>query len=71
MTAKLQPRDDKGHFIPLECPHCGNGILEYDGGSLWLCNGLADPGTTDKELEACPFWHWDGEVYDPKQAVGY
>jgi hypothetical protein len=66
-----RPRDDKGHFVPLACPRCGDGILQYDGGSLFLCNGLIDPGSTDKELEACPFWHWDGEAYDPHQADSF
>jgi hypothetical protein len=68
LSPKSAPRDDKGHFVPLDCPreNCGTGRLQYDGDGIWRCDGLADPGTTDKPLEACTYGHIDGEAYDPR-----
>jgi len=64
----LLPRDDKGHFVPLSCPraNCGNGRLHHEGQGYWRCDGLADPGSPDKPLEACTYIHVDGEPYDAK-----
>lgn len=59
---KTGPRDDKGRFIPRECPHCGCGKLEYEGHGVWACDGLVDPEDDRKELECCPFDHFDGEA---------
>ena len=58
----LSPRDNNGRFVPKKCPVCG-GTLEYEGHGVWACDGLVDPETTDKELECCPFDHFDGEIY--------
>jgi hypothetical protein len=57
------PRDEHGHFVPLECPRveCGAGTLRPEGGGYWYCDGLADPGHENAELEACWFYHIDGE----------
>ena len=62
-----RPYDDKGRKVPMSCPrdNCGGGKLQFEGDRLWRCDGLADPGSTDKPLEACSFIHIDGEAYQP------
>jgi len=69
-----RPRDDKGHFVPLDCPdpNCSAGRLVYEPSHshfgmtpIWRCDGLVDPGDPSKELEACGFSHIDGDPYDP------
>ena len=62
-----QPYDNHGRKVPMACPrsNCGNGKLQPDGPSYWMCDGLADPGRDDKPLEACTFMHIDGEPYEP------
>lgn len=69
MTRPQQPRDDKGQFVPLECPDpdCG-GRLRYVVRQpwcymMWLCDGLVGRGV--EPLEACTFMHEPGEPYDP------
>lgn len=66
------PRDDKGHFVPLDCPNpfCSAGKLVYEphtytyaAGGIWRCDGLVDPDDSNKELEACTFSHCDGDPY--------
>lgn len=59
-----QPRDEKGRFVPLDCPvrECGGGRLVHDGGPEWRCDGLVDPGHPDRELQACSHYHVDGEA---------
>lgn len=64
-----RPRDNKGHFIPLDCPNplCG-GRLRPDmmyGQEVWTCDGLVDPEDDRKELEACHFSHRPGDPYQP------
>jgi hypothetical protein len=54
------PRDDKGRFIPTLCNQCGDGHLRHQGDRLWACDGLLDPEDPNKELEACPAYHFDG-----------
>jgi len=62
-----RPFDDKGRFVPLRCENCGCGELRDQGDGSWQCDGLADPGHPDKELEACTHTHYDGE---PARATG-
>lgn len=64
MTLRIRPFDHTGRFIPLACPNpdCGAGTLRYEGNGEWRCDGLADPGRTDKPLEACPTVHFDGDA---------
>lgn len=61
------PRDNLGRYVPLDCPreNCGCGRLHYDRDGIWACDGLADPGSPEKPLEACTFIHIDGEAYEP------
>jgi hypothetical protein len=71
----MQPRDNKGHFVPLDCldANCSAGRLVYEPKRypgqpivhVWRCDGLLDPNDPSKELEACPFSHIDGESYQP------
>ena len=65
MGERRHPYDDRGRFVPLDCPNpaCGSGRLVYEGHGVWECDGLVDPGSTDKELEVCTFDHFDGEPY--------
>src|SRR5690242_7870994 len=36
-----RPRDDKGHFMSLECPDLDcDGHLEFEGDGIWQCCGL-------------------------------
>lgn len=60
-----QPRDDRGRFIPLDCPDplCGAGRLVAVRPGVWQCDGLVDPGTPIQELDICPFEHVDGGRY--------
>lgn len=60
-TIKRAPQDDKGRFIPVKCELCGGGTLRYQGSGFWSCDGLLDPEDPNKELEACPAFHYDGE----------
>lgn len=62
----MNPRDNKGHFVPLLCPapNCGSGKLQYEGNGVWRCDGLAEPERDDQPLFACPYAHFDGEPYD-------
>lgn len=62
-----RPRDDKGHFIPLDCPRwqCGCGKLRHEGRGYWKCDGLADPEDVNKPLVECSFSHFDGDPYTP------
>lgn len=59
------PRDNKGRFVPIDCPHfnCGGGRLRHQGNGLWCCDGLLDPGE-ECDLEACWFSHMDGQPYE-------
>lgn len=57
------PRDNTGKFIPGDCPVCGNGTLQYEGGGVWRCDGLDAPECDDQPLFACENVHFDG---DPK-----
>jgi hypothetical protein len=60
-----RPFDNRGRFIPLDCPlpECSAGKLYYEGDGIWECDGLADPGSTDKELEACAYAHRNGDPW--------
>lgn len=63
------PRDDKGKFVPLDCPrlNCGGGILRHEGDALfsyWQCDSLAAPENDDHELYPCDFVHIDGQPYE-------
>lgn len=62
---RRRPYDDRGHFVPLSCPVCGNGVLrlEHVPSGSWECDGLADPGSTDLELEPCIYGHFDGDPW--------
>ena len=65
------PRDDKGRFVPLDCPNplC-SGRLQQDhefGREVWTCDGLVDPEDDNKELEACTFAHVPGDPYQPSR----
>lgn len=72
----IGPRNDRGRFVPLDCPdpNCGAGRLVYEpehyalGGTVpvWRCDGLVDPCDTSKELQACEFTHIDGNPYPAK-----
>ena len=64
------PRDNKGHFVPLDCPDplCGGRLQEdsgYRGETIWTCDGLVDPEDDNKELQACNFSHRPGDPYQP------
>jgi hypothetical protein len=63
----VQPYDNRGRKVPLACPreNCGAGKLQYEGDGYWRCDGLADPGSDDKPLEACTYVHQDGTEYVP------
>lgn len=64
----MRPRDDKGRFVPLNCPVCGCGTLRLEverGASCWRCDGLLDPENDLAPLEACYFTHFDGDHYSP------
>lgn len=61
------PYDNRGRFVPLECknPACGYGKLQLEDPQhgIWECDGLADPGRDDKELEVCTYSHFDGDPW--------
>lgn len=61
------PYDDKGRFVPLACinPDCGYGKLRCEDPEhgIWECDGLADPGRADKELEVCTYSHFNGDPW--------
>ena len=59
-----RPRDNKGHFISMECqnPNCGNGTLVYNGFGIWECDGLESPERDDQELRECSYWWLDGST---------
>lgn len=63
------PRDDKGHFIPLDCPNplCCGRLHRNDqyGEEVWSCDGLVDPEDDHKELQPCAFEHVPGRPYQP------
>lgn len=67
LKTRRLPRDDRGRFVPLACqnPACGYGTLRLDDErhGIWECDGLADPGPTDKELEVCTYHHFDGDPW--------
>lgn len=64
-STERRPRDDHGHFVPLECPVSGcDGKLVHEGDGIWQCNGLVDPDDENKQLEACRYAHFDGERYE-------
>lgn len=72
MTADLiglRPRNAAGRYIKRECPDCGCGTLQYEGNGIWRCDGLADPGDILRELEACPFCHFDDAESPAKKGV--
>jgi hypothetical protein len=56
------PRDNHGRFLPTACDLCGCGNLRHQGEGHWQCDGLLDPEDPNKELEACPAYHFDGEA---------
>lgn len=58
-----RPFDDKGRYVPLKCPDCGNGTLKYESNRTWICDGLADPIHDDLPLVTCEFYHIDGDAY--------
>jgi hypothetical protein len=60
----MSPRDDKGRFVPVDCPECDCGTLRHESDGLWRCDGLVDPGKTHIELQACEFSHQDGKPYE-------
>ena len=57
----MNPRDNKGRFVPRACPICDNGHLQPDGDGYWRCDGLLDPEDENKELEPCLYTHHDGD----------
>ena len=58
------PRDDKGRFVPLDCPNCGCGRLRLeDTRGVWECDGLMDPEDPSKELEVCTYAHFDRDQW--------
>lgn len=65
--ANRKPRDHKGRFVSAQCPRheCSAGVLQYEGDGIWGCDGLADPGNSALELQACRFSHIDGTEYRP------
>ena len=65
MDRSRQPYDNRGRRIERDCPHCGNGRLQWEGSGWWRCDGLADPGSNDKPLDACAHSHHDGEPVSP------
>jgi hypothetical protein len=64
---RRQPYDNNGRFVPLDCrnPDCGCGRLQLadEAHGIWECDGLADPGSSDKELEVCTYSHFDGDPW--------
>lgn len=60
-----QPYDENGRQVPCICPNpdC-SGYLQYQGNSLWTCDGLVDPNDLNKELQPCDFSHTDGQPYN-------
>lgn len=62
-----RPYDNRGRFVPLECanPACGYGKLQLEDpkAGIWECDGLADPSSTDKELEPCTYSHFNGDPW--------
>ena len=61
-----RPYDDKGRFVPLNCPllGCSAGKLVLEGDEafhIWRCDGLLDPEDDHAELEPCWFHHIDRE----------
>lgn len=65
MTDQSPPRDHHGRFIPVKCPdpNCGAGKLIYEGDGIWECDGLLDPENPNREFDACPYAHRDGDPW--------
>jgi len=59
-STPVGPRDAKGRLVSRECPRCGNGTLQFEGLGVWRCDGLSDPESSEKPLEACTYSHEDG-----------
>jgi hypothetical protein len=57
-----RPRDNHGRFVPTACELCGDGSLKHQGSGHWTCDGLIDPEDPNKELQACPGHHFDGDA---------
>lgn len=72
-TTERRPYDDNGRFVPIKCELCDAGSLRHMGNGFWSCDGLLDPEDADKELQACPAFHQDGEarvVLEPPRPRG-
>lgn len=63
------PRLKNGQIVSRKCPvESCTGTLQKEG-SDWVCDGLRDPGHSDKSLEACDYTIHNGEVFGlPQQA---
>lgn len=68
MTAR--PRLKDGRFISSDCPACGCGTLRQEAPNEWRCDGLRDPEDPNKELEACEYGIYDGEVIGFPSNIG-
>ena len=60
MTAR--PRLKDGRFVSTDCPVCGCGTLQQETPNEWRCDGLRDPEDQNKELEACEYGIYFGEI---------
>lgn len=64
------PRDDKGRFVPIDCPDVDcDGRLQHVGDGRYECDGLVDPDDPNSELQACGFSHHDGEPHNEPVAA--